>query len=302
MRRFRTLPGDFDARCYGLEPVQDQWEDQVKELHIENQARTIEGLKAEFGMWNFERKMADFIAIGVKPFSVQSYHNAFFDQARRAFVQGAYYPALIGACALGERILNHLVLDLRDDFSHTPEYADVASDTTFSNWRRMLVALSAWDVIDPDVAALFRTLSGLRHRSVHFNPKTYDSAREDALNAITTLRDILQKQFSAFGPQRWFMPGTPGVCFIAKDYEENPFVKRFITPSAVYVGPLHNIRITDGGGWQFVDWPPDVYGDGEISDEQYRQVFNERTPESLVPLDGPHVPATILGPDDVQRP
>jgi len=94
MRRFRTLPGDFDARCYGLEPVQDQWDDQVKKLHGENQARTIEGLKAEFGVWGFERKLADFIAIGVKPFSVQSYHNAFFDQTRRAFVQGPTIPHL----------------------------------------------------------------------------------------------------------------------------------------------------------------------------------------------------------------
>ena len=65
MRRFRTLPGDFDARCYGLEPIQDQWDDQVKKLRGENQARTIEGLKAEFGVWDFERKLTDFIAIGV---------------------------------------------------------------------------------------------------------------------------------------------------------------------------------------------------------------------------------------------
>ncbi|MCJ2140400.1 MULTISPECIES: hypothetical protein [unclassified Methylobacterium] len=154
---------------------------------------------AEYGEWGAERKRADFVAIGVKPFSVLSYHNRFFTQTRDAFVQGAYYPALLSACALGERTLNHLVLDLRDDYADTPEHAAVAADRAFSNWRLMIATLEAWQVLDQEVVDLFRTLSRLRNRAVHFNPATYVSARDDALAAITCLRDIVEKQFGAFG-------------------------------------------------------------------------------------------------------
>lgn len=300
MRRYRTVPGDFDSRCLGLgDPIPDHWEDQVKALERENWERTLAGLKSEYGEWNFECKLADFIAIGVKPFSVLAYHNGLFDQTRRAFVQGAYYPALLSACALGERTLNHLILDLRDSYAHTAEHATVATAKSFSNWKVMISTLAAWGVFDLAVTDLFRRLADLRHRSVHFNPATYTGVRDDALAAITTLRDIIEQQFGAFGLQRWFIRGTKGACFISKAYEVDPFVRRFLAPRSMYVGPLHGVRLTDEGAWQFVDWPPDVYGVGEVTDEQYCHAFNERDPSAVVPTDGPFVPATILGPDDV---
>ena len=300
MRRFRTLPGDFDSRAADMDqPIPDGWDEQVRALHVENMARRRAELVAEYGEWAAERKRADFVAIGVKPFSVLSYHNRFFTQTRDAFVQGACYPALLSACALGERTLNHLVLDLRDDYARTPEYAAVATDRSFSNWRLMITTLEAWQVLDQEVAELFRSLSRLRNRAVHFNPATYASARDDALAAITCLRDIIEKQFGAFGGQRWYIPGTLGACFIKQAFESDPFVRKFIAKSAVYVGPLHSVRMIEAGTWQFVDWPPEVYGDAVVSDDQYRDLFNVRDPASVVPTDGPFVPATILAPEDV---
>lgn len=284
MRRYRTVPGDFDTRCCFLEPPGVGWEEEVRTLHIASQTRIIAGLKHEFGAQDFDRKVADFTAIGVKPFSVQTYHNSFFDQIRRAFVQGAYYPALVGACALGERILNHLVLDLRDDYAHTPEHETIATQKTLSSWTQMVSALKAWGVIDSEVYNLFRTLARLRHRSIHFNPETYQNTRDDALRAIETLRDILDGQFAAFGPQRWYIPGTLGACFVAKAYEHNPFVRKFIVPSSAYVGPLHNMKVGPDGEWQFVDWPPETYGVDELTDEEFKDMFNSRSPESLVPV------------------
>lgn len=300
MRRFRTLPGDFDSRASGMdEPIPETWDEQVRASHNENMARRGAELVAEYGAWDAERKRADFVAIGVKPFSVLSYHNRFFTQTRDAFIQGAYYPALLSACALGERTLNHLVLDLRNDYVGTSEHEAVAKDKSFSNWRLMITTLEAWQVLDQEVAALFTSLFRLRNRAVHFNPATYESARDDALAAITCLRDIIEKQFGTFGRQRWYIPGTLGACFIKQAFESNPFVRKFIATSAVYVGPLHSVRMTEAGAWQFVDWPPDVYGDTVVSDEQYRDLFNDRDPEAVVPTEGPFVPATILAPEDV---
>lgn len=57
-----------------------------------------------------EAKISRLIEIGSKPFSVVSFHNRFFGQVRHAYVVGAAYPAATGTCALGERVLNHLVL------------------------------------------------------------------------------------------------------------------------------------------------------------------------------------------------
>jgi len=47
---------------------------------------------------------------------VIAYHNSFLRRVRDAFASGNYYPALTAGCALGERILNHLILDLREEF------------------------------------------------------------------------------------------------------------------------------------------------------------------------------------------
>ena len=141
-------------------------------------------------------------------------------------------------------------------------------------------------------------MSRLRSRAVHFNPATDAGARDDALAAITCLRDIVEKQFGAFGRQRWYIPSTLGACFIRQAFEMDPFVRKFIAKSAVNVGPLHSVRMTEAGAWQFVDWPPDVYGDADVSDEQYRDLFNDHDPASVVSADGPFVPAKIFAPED----
>lgn len=285
MRRYRVLAGWFDTRAHFLGPAEDRWEDTVKAQHEQSRERVLNGVRAEFGAHDFDRKAADFQAIGPFPFSVISYHNALFAQARNAFVQGSYYPALLAACALGERTLNHLILDLRDDFSHTPEHGDVAQQASWSNWGLMIRTLIAWSIIDDAVAALFKRLSGLRHRAVHFRAGAYVTMREDALAAIETMREIIAQQFGSFGPQRWYIPGTPGVCFVQRAFENDPFVRRFILPTAVYVGPLHGTKADADGDLQFIDWPPEHYGNGELTDDEYRNVFNNRDPAACASFD-----------------
>ena len=62
------------------------------------------------------------------------------------------YPALTGACALGERILNYLILNLRDDFHSTPEYKQVYRKDSFDQWDAPINALASWGVLLPEVA------------------------------------------------------------------------------------------------------------------------------------------------------
>src|ERR1700677_2967191 len=123
MKRYRVFPIDFDSRAHFLtiKPT-DAWSEIAKAAHEQNRQQVEREIIVEFGQENGPQKLKNFADLGAKPVSVLAYHNRFLHQARDAFVMSAYYPTLTGACSLGERILNHLVLALRDDFKHTPEY------------------------------------------------------------------------------------------------------------------------------------------------------------------------------------
>src|SRR6266851_822630 len=142
MKRYRILNFDFDTRAHFLsQEIQEHWAEHVKELHRGNREKMIAGLAQEFGPAQFEAKLKNFMDLGPKYFSILAFHNKFFEQCRRAFVMGAYYPALTGACALGERIFNHLILLLRDDFKGTPQYKHVYRKESFDNWDMVINTL-----------------------------------------------------------------------------------------------------------------------------------------------------------------
>jgi hypothetical protein len=196
-RRHLSYSLDFDTRALLLEDPEPGWGEEPKRLHLENRESLIKELGAEFGTRYLEGKLKNFAAIKTKPFSILAYHNRLFDEVRTAFVMGAYYPALVGACALGERTLNHLILDLRAHYSHTPEYKKVARKDSFDNWGLVIDTLKAWGVLLPAAEAPLRALMTLRHNSIHFNGSTYTTLRDDALAAVLHMREIIEQQFAS---------------------------------------------------------------------------------------------------------
>jgi hypothetical protein len=277
-RRHLSYTMDFDTRAHVFEEPGEGWAEEARRLHLENRERAKAGLAREFGADYLDEKVANFVAIGFKPFSVLAHHNQFFDQARRAFVTGAYYPALVSACALGERIVNHLILDLRDSYKHTAEYKRVYRKESFDNWQIPIDTLEAWNVLLPKAAAEFRALMELRHRSIHFNVGTYITLREDALAAIHHMREIIDQQFTAFGSRPWFIMGTRGHIFIKREWEENPFIKTYYLPTCPFVGPYFAISFDQG--LRFHDHPD--YGNGDWTDEEFAAAFEGRSPGQLV--------------------
>lgn len=277
-RRHLSYTLDFDTRAFLLEEEPGPgWSEQAVRLHVQNREQVRLGLAQQFGSEALDRKIADFVAIKSKPFSILAYHNQYFEQVRTAFVAGAYYPALVGACALGERILNHLVLDLRDAYAATPEYKRVHRKDSFDNWRVPIDVLEAWGVLLPEATAEFRTLMSLRHRSIHFNISTYATLREDALAAILHLREIIEVQFGAFGLKPWLIAGTAGLMFIRKDWEDHPFIRTYHARTCPFVGPY--VAISFARGLQYIDHHD--YGDGDWSDEEFAAVYAARTPDQL---------------------
>ncbi len=274
MKRYRVLAYDFDTRANILkQEIKDEWKPVIKRQWEQNKRQIKEGIIAQFGAISAFRKIDNFVEIGAFPISIVAFHNKFLRQVRNAYVIGSYYPALTGACALGERILNHLIIRLRDDFKHTEQYKKVYGKNSFDNWDLAINTLESWDILLPEVVKLFKELKDLRNGAIHFNPVTDKNDKELALNSIKKLHKIIECQFSAFGAQPWFIPGIRGAAFIKKDYEQKPFVKRIILPNCAKVGPYHTLEMSTNG-WIVKD--DHEYEDKELTDDKFAEIFNNR--------------------------
>jgi hypothetical protein len=274
VRRYRVLSMDFDKRAYVLSlEIKDTWEPKVKDLWEGNKRRIAEMLVAEYGAINFHRKIGDFISLGNLPFSVVSFHNNFLRQAQNAFVIGGYYPCLTASCALVERILNQLVLRLREHYRNTKEYKRVCRKDSFDDWSVAIDVLEAWGVFAPGVSSHFRELRDIRNKALHFNPETDRNCRDSAIQAFRELCIVIEKQFGA-SDQPWFIDGTKGVSFIRKDSEGLPFVKEIVIPNCAYVGYLHTLDMKDN---KWIVRDDNEYKNIEITDDKFRELFNARS-------------------------
>ncbi len=285
MKRYLVFPQDFDTRAYALEEEKESWEERPRQLHRENKRKLLEQLEREYGSYDFDAKVARFKEIGISPFSMVSFHNRFFAEVRQAFIVGSYYPALTGACALGERMLNHMLLILRGEFSNTPEYKRVYRKKSFDDWGLAINTLKSWGVLDNMLEAEFNALKELRNKSIHFNHETYANTKDDSLNAIKTISEIISLRFGFFRKEHtWGIEGTVGAQFIKKEFEADPFIKHFYIPKCPLVGPYYAVNFLNEGVL-FVD--RSVYEDTEVSDEIFSDIFNNRKIEEVSKSDLP---------------
>lgn len=267
MKRYRIVTMDFDSRAFILsEQIKPDWEKGVKENWIENKRKVASGLIAEFGEVAYPAKINNFIELGKKPFSVVAFHNKFYQQARDAFVIGSYYPALTGICALGERILNHLILKLRTYFQSTAEYKKVYNKDSFDDWDKAIGVLSNWKILRPDPKLRFLELKRIRHDNIHFGYSTDYNDRQYAIEALLKMTEIIKGQFGAAGPLPWFIPNAKGVTYIKKEYENDPYVKEIYLPSCALVGPNHRMEFNND---QLKVVDEEEYEDRDVSDAEF---------------------------------
>ena len=263
MKRHRILSFDIDSRATLIKFYLDKAE--LNEQDKNNFDNLVNGLKLQFGESNFDEKLKNLLDIDSKPLSVISYHNIFLGQIRNSFITSSYYPALTGSCALGERILNHLLLNLRKDFSGTEEYRKIYKKNSFDNWESVIEIWTSWKIFLPKTTEKFLELKVKRHRSIHFNLDTEINIRQEALEAVLLIQEIINEQFCAFGNRPWFITNIPGEIYIKKDWENNPFIKLVYLPNTLQLGYKHKIesinpyKINDNF----------QYEENEISDEEY---------------------------------
>lgn len=283
MKRYLVFPLHFDTRANSLDEVGEHWEDQVKELHLKSKETLLGSLRSELGVSNFEQKVENFKELGSLPFSIVAHHNGLFHQARYAFIHGLYYPALTASCALGERILNHLLLDLRVNFPQSSFDRKSHTRRSIDDWSKAIRTLNEWGVFqEQEVVASFERLKLLRHHSLHFNPSTSHTQREDALLALRCLATIIDKQFGfLFGRT---IPGSRGAFFLKKDAEADPFVRHYYLHQCAFVSPYYAMRIV-ADTWLVFDWID--RREEDICDEQFVSRYEERSSDQLAPTDIP---------------
>lgn len=299
MKRHLVFPADFDSRAHLLEEPGEQWDEQPRKLHLESRESLLKVLAHELGPMGFNEKVDNFRDAGLAPFSVIAHHNLLFREVRYSFIHGFYYPSLVAACALGERILNHLILDLRENFRSSPHYKDVYRKQSFDDWEFAIRVLQDWNVFQvADIASDFKALGKARNQAVHFNTSTVLNLRAEALIALRCVAEIIGKQFGFAGRQRWLLPGTRGSFFIKKECEADPFLRKYYLPQCPYVGPYYAMTFTDCG-WVVLD--RERYEDEELSDSEFARRFESRTPEMLVSANVPPEPGvSVVFPPEAQ--
>ena len=209
--------------------------------------------------------MAD---LGPYNFCIIAHHNFLLKDIRNAFICEYYYSAITGACALGERILNHLTIDLRPYYSKSEIYPKIVRQQSFNNWDLMLEALVEWQVLLSNVSQKFRQLHKVRRQSIHYTSQLTDNLRETSLFAVKLIQDILFEQFSSFGPQPWFIENTPGESYIKKEFEAKPFIKTYFIPNSHFVGPYN--KVINFSPIKFSDEICDT--ENEIDDTEFRRL------------------------------
>jgi hypothetical protein len=267
----------FDLNASGewlSQEIKEEWEDEVKAIHRLNRERLIARLTMQYGEINIEDKLTNIRDIGGQALTINSWHNNFYRQARDAFIIGAYYPSLTAACALGERLLNHLVLGLRDVYKNEPGWEQFLGLKSSSNWRGMIRTLEESEILLPTAVTEYRALMEARHRAIHFNHNTASRDRDYAITALKHLSEILSVQFGVFRGQPWFIPDVAGTAFIKRNWEDNPFVKLVWLPASWLVGPGHWMDYDQNTNvWTLHD--RDDYEGRSISDAEYIQLYEQ---------------------------
>ncbi|MFH1559910.1 MAG: hypothetical protein ABID84_00640 [Chloroflexota bacterium] len=259
MKRWRLLRNTWiDTRRNSFLPGMSRAEEAVMRHELRQE------LEIEFGARDIDAKVERFLEASppwIRPIwpNLNPEHEIY-----NAYVLGAYYPALVGACCLGEAILNELVVRLREHFKNTPSYKKVYRKDSFQDWDLAISVLLEWEVFDTTLADSYRQLSTLRKQAAH--PKVLSDVQSKSKEALKLYSGMMNK---LFGPGENVVFWCPGEMYIKREKETDPLVIEFFIPSCDYVGFKHTIRLVNGG-MQYVDF--DDYEDKFVDDAEFRRL------------------------------
>lgn len=192
------------------------------------------GLRDQWGHRNFEEKLARFTKLNLSFVGVPDEYYGLLSEIVDVYCCGHFYPAMTAAGALGERILNRLLIKTRDHFKNTKHYKDVYRKQSFDNWDKPIFILKEWGIISSEVAEAFEKLKVYRNDSIHYN-EGY-AFEENTHHAITELTKIIDLQFNYINRTDLFWVfDVPGEIWLKSAQQANPFVKEFVLPHCAWL-------------------------------------------------------------------
>lgn len=258
MKRYRLTNFYINAMQTGLRNLTLQGAEREREIE---QLKSM--IAATRGPLNIDEKFARWMELDLYTLRSRVEFEDFIEQVAEAYVSTLDYPALTGACCIGERILNILILKLRDHFRSSPHYGDIHRKQSFNDWDYAMEILDDWDILNADMLRHFGELKEIRNRRVHYQP--IGDARADALQAI---KNALWLTHAIFGVRADLTFTTMGEIYIKKAVEASPLVKEFFLPSCIQVG----YKYRQEGGLIHDDEP---YENREITDEEFARLRRE---------------------------
>jgi hypothetical protein len=146
---------------------------------IEKQKQeTKKYLVSRFGEMDFDNKFKRYMEIKKPVIGIVEEYWYQLNEIIDAYVSGCFYPALTGACCLGERVFNVIILRLRPYHTFSRFYKNIYKKDHFLDWKKSVNILKEWGVIDDETEKKFRALEKIRHESIHYQYKTR-SAKTD---------------------------------------------------------------------------------------------------------------------------
>jgi hypothetical protein len=196
----------------------------------EEQSKTLsESLLDQWGSRNFEDKLLRFKRLNLSFIGIPDEYYTLLREIVDVYCCGHFYPAMTSAGALGERILNRLLIKTRGHFKTSKYYKEIYKKQSFDNWDKPILVLRDRGIISADVAESFEKLKIHRNDSIHYN-EGYDF-EENAHLAITELARIVDLQFNYIKRiDLFWVFNVPGEIWLRSTQAENPFVKEFVIP------------------------------------------------------------------------
>lgn len=230
---------------------------------LDQETANIKGmLEHDHGADRIDEKFERYVEISPPEFCAMFEYQVHSRQIIDAYVGGYDFPALTGACCLGERIFNMIIHGLRDDHKASPLYKQVYRTGSFQNWDFAIQVLREWHLAPDEVLKKLGELKEYRHGAVHYG--SIVELRKKAKEAVQLALDITNGLFGMRQDVFFWSPGEP---YVRLDREKDPFVRKFLLPACPRVGFMHVVKVSPEMKWSIGD--PGPYEDRAISDEEF---------------------------------
>ena len=227
---YRVFDFDFDTRVNAIKSLRESGQ-------TDRETEIVNELKNEWGVVDFDRKLERFLTLDLAFAGIPEEYYTLIQSVVSAYCCGYFYPAMTSAGALGERILNRLIIRLRDYFKSSIHYKSIYRKNSFEQWDNPVKILNDWGIISNEVAYLFLELKQFRNDSIHYN-EGYDFEK-NSHNSVKILAKIIEKQFDYTKRRDLFWTFVvPGEIWLRSNVKNDPFVKEFILPHCLLLGPF----------------------------------------------------------------